>query len=169
MLETFLQKDSNGHWNTIPPVPKDKIGNVNCHKFILYIIGRISFDEMISDSKVQKGSGLDFTFGEMARNISGAPFVSIQDIKSLYEFAEKNLGSVEAYIGQILDTQTNEMAHSFIVERESDKFTCLDKQGFKYPFTVYDMKIILDFVNKDGERPYLNQKWRFLSLNDLKS
>lgn len=41
-MQNFLQKDSNNEWNIVPPIPIEKIKNVNCHKFVLYILGKIS-------------------------------------------------------------------------------------------------------------------------------
>lgn len=165
MNDKFLKKDETDNWNTIPPVPTDKIKNVNCHKFILYVIGRLSWEEMISDSKVQEEKGFDFTFGDKAREISNMPFTMVRDIQSLYSLADKSCDLGKPYIGQILDSQTGEMAHSFIVEKAPDGiYTCLDKQGFKYPFSIHEMGKLLDFVNKDGVKSYQNQKWRFVPI-----
>ncbi len=165
MKDKFLTKDDAGNWNTIPPVSNDKIKNVNCHKFVLYVIRRISWEEMISDSQAQKDAGLDFTFGEKVRDTSGAPFTLVGDIKSLYSLAAMNCEPGKFYVGQILDAETGEMAHSFIIEKGwNDKYTCFDKQGFKYPFSVHELETMLDFVNKDGIKSYQNQKWRFVPI-----
>ncbi|HUD04068.1 MAG TPA: hypothetical protein VMR73_01080 [Candidatus Paceibacterota bacterium] len=53
-MNKFLEKDVTGNWNTVPPIPDDKIKNVNCHKFALYVIGKISWEEMISNPDAQK-------------------------------------------------------------------------------------------------------------------
>lgn len=151
MKDKFLIKDEVGNWNTIPPVPSEKIRNVNCHKFVLYVTGHISWEEMVSDSQVQKDAGLDFTFGEKVRSTSDAPFTLVKDAQSLYSLADMNCEVEKSYIGQVLDAETGEMAHSFIIERGSDgKYMCFDKQGFKYPFSVHELGTMLDFVNKDG-------------------
>lgn len=161
-MNKFLEKDTDGNWNTVPPIPVDKIRNVNCHKFILYIINKISWDEMISDPKTVK-EGLDFTYGEQARTISDTSYTPIKDLGSLYSLANQSCEIGKAYVGQILDAQTNEMAHSFIITREQDnKYNCYDKQGFKYLFSVCELGTLLDFVNKDGEKSYQNQNWRFV-------
>ncbi len=165
MKDKFLKQYEVDIWNTIPPIPDDKIKNVNCHKFILYILGSISREEMISDSQTQKEAGLDFTYGEKARNISNIPFTFVKDLQSLYSLADKVCESEGSYIGQILDAETDEMAHSFVLEKGFDgKYTCFGKQGFKYPFSVQELGSILDFVNKDGVKSYQNQKWRFIPV-----
>lgn len=162
----FLTKDSLGNWNTIPAIPEDKIGNVNCHKFVLYVIGEISFNEMVSDTKIQKGPGVDFTFGEVARRISNISFTLIKDLGSLLLLANESCDIGKVYVGQILDAQTKEMAHSFIVQRESsDKYICFNKPGFKYPFEISNFEKILNFVNKDGEKSNQNQKWQFVPID----
>ncbi len=164
-MTPFLQKDSTNNWNTVPPVPPNEINNVNCHKFVLYVINRISYEEMVSDPKIQKEAGLDFTFSEETRNISEISFTPVKDVQSLFTLANQKCEIGETYIGQILDVQTGEMAHSFIVKRKShDEYVCCDKQGFKYPFTVFDLETILDFVNKDGVKSYQNQSWRFVPI-----
>lgn len=164
-MNKFLEKDSSGNWNTIPPVPADKMGNVNCHKFVLYIIGKISWEEMVSDAQAQKEVDIDFTFGDMARSISDISFIPVKTLESLLLFANESCKAGKSYIGQILDAQTGKMAHSFIVSRESDdKYICFDKLGFKYPFEINDLEKILNFVNKDGEKSNQNQKWRFIPM-----
>lgn len=164
-MNTFLQRDSNGDWNTVPPVPTEKIKNVNCHKFVLYTIGKISWEEMISDPSEQQAKGNDFTFGENIRSISNIPYTLIKDQESLTELAQKSCALGKTCVGQILDVQTKEMAHSFIVTRESENdYVCFDKPGFKYPFAVSDLNTILNFVNKDGEQSNKNQEWRFVPL-----
>lgn len=164
-MNIFLQKDVNGEWNTIPPIPSEKINSVNCHRFVLYALERISWDEMVSDPLVQKSRGEDFTFGEKIRFISDIPCTLINDQESLGVLAKKSCEIGKTYVGQILDTQTKEMARSFIVTREDEKnYICFDKPGFKYSFTVSDLNTILNFVNKDNEQPYKNQKWRFVSI-----
>ncbi|GEM_PF-3186049 len=164
-MNTFLKKDLSNNWNTILPVPADQIRNVNCHKFILYIIGKISWEEMVSDAQIQKEAGADFTFGEMARSISDVQFTPVKDLESLLLLANKRCEIGKSYIGQILDAQTGEMAHSFIIQREPDgKYICFDKPGFKYPFSVHGLEEILNFVNKDGVKSNQDQKWRFVSL-----
>jgi hypothetical protein len=82
-MKKILEKDSLDKWNAIPPIPADKIRNVNCHKFVLYIIGKMSWEEMISDADKQKESGADFTFGDKALSISDISFISVKDLKSL--------------------------------------------------------------------------------------
>ncbi|MBI2097548.1 MAG: hypothetical protein HYT46_01245 [Candidatus Vogelbacteria bacterium] len=165
-VDKFLKKDSLGNWNTIPPIPADKVGDVNCHKFVLYVIGKISLEEMISDARMQKDAGADFTFGETARSISNIPFTPVKTLESLFLFANENCEIGKDYVGQILDVQTEEMAHSFIVQREpSDQYICFDKPGFKYPFAVSDLETVLNFVNKDGEKSNQNQNWRFMPLD----
>lgn len=169
MADKFLTKDETGKWNTIPPIPADKIQNVNCHKFILYVIGRIPWEEMISDPQTQKDAASDFTFGDKARSISDAPFSLMTDLKSLYSLMDTSCGSEKSYIGQILDAETGEMAHSFILERDqSGSYICFDKPGFKYPFSVHALEDIYNFVNKDGVKSYQNQKWRFVPMKTEK-
>ena len=163
-MKTFLNKDSFGNWNTIHTVPVNKLGNVNCHKFVLYTIGKISWKEMVSEKEIED----DFTFSEMARNISDVPFTFVENLPSLLSLANNSCEIEKVYVGQILDTQTNKMAHSFIIQRESDgKYTCFDKPGFKYPFGIHSLKKILNFVNKDGEKSNQNQKWRFIPANNF--
>jgi len=164
-MEKFLAKDVDGNWNTIPPVPADKIREVNCHKFVLYVIDHISWEDMILDSQVQKEKGLDFTFGELARSISHDPFTLVNNLESLNSLVEKSCESGKSYIGQILDAETEETAHSFILEKDRDGLcTCYDKPGFKYPFSVHTLEDIFNFVNKDGEKSNQNQKWRFVLI-----
>ena len=123
---------------------------------------------MVSDVRLQKESGIDFTFGETARNISNTEFTTIKDLPSLILIANKNCKIGNTYVGQILDAQTGEMAHSFIIQRESkDKYVCFDKPGFKYPFNMSDLEKILNFVNKDGEKSNQNQKWRFVPIDNF--
>lgn len=169
-MHTFLQKDSLNNRNTIPQVPADKISNVNCHKFVLYVLGRISWNEMVSDTQIQEKAdpSFDFTFGKQARSISDKEFISIKDADSLYELANRDCELGKAYVGQILDSETGDLAHSFMVERmPNGTYMCSDKQGFKhYPFSVHELGTLLDFVNKKGEISYQNQKWRFIPMTE---
>lgn len=123
---------------------------------------------MISDTSAQEKAdpSFDFTFAKKAQEISSKEFTDIKDFDSLYDFARKECALGQLYVGQILDAQTNELAHSFMLERtQDDEFTCSDKQGFKrYPFSVHELGTLLDFINKDGEKPYINQKWRFVDI-----
>lgn len=169
-MNKFLEKDTDGNWNTIPPVPSPKIKNVNCHKFVLYSIGIISWEEMVSDPSEQKTAGKDFTFGKQVRLISDLPYTLTRNEKELAIFAQEKCEIGNTYVGQILDIQTGEMTHSFLVKKESeDTYTCFDKSGFKYPFMVSDLNTILNFVNKDGEQQNKNQKWRLTLLESIKS
>jgi len=168
-INTFLEKDSNSSWNTVPPVAVEKVKNVNCHKFVLYAIGKISWEEMVSYPAEQQAKNIDFTFGEKIRSISDIPYTFIESKESLVVLAQKNCEIGKIYVGQILDAQTEEMGHSFILRRESeDEYICFDKPGFKYPFTVCDLDTILNFVNKYGELSNKNQKWRFVLLESIK-
>ena len=167
-MKVFLQKDSFGNWNAVPLVAANDIGHVNCHKFILHMIGKISWEEMISNAQKQKEAGTDFTFGEMARSISNIPFILVRDLDSLIALSNESCAIGKVYVGQILDAQTEEMAHSFIIERKSEnEYVCFDKPGFKYQFSVHDLESILNFTNKDGEKSNRNQKWRFVPINNL--
>jgi hypothetical protein len=167
-METFLERDSLGKWNTIPPVPADKIGNVNCHRFVLYVLKKMSWGEMVSDAKAQKEAGKEFTFGKTASMISNLEFTPINNSDELVLHLNQNCEIDKSYIGQILDTGTQELAHSFIIKKiKNNKFQCFDKPGFKYPFGIYGLEEIYDFVNKDGERPYKNQSWRVIPIADL--
>lgn len=169
-MNTFLQKDLNDNWNTIPPVPNEKVRNVNCHKFVLYAIGKISWEEMISDPSEQKIKGEDFIFGEKIRLISNIPYTLIESEENLMKLAQKDCEIGNVYVGQILDIQTGEMAHSFIVLRESENnYVCFDKPGFKYSFVVSDPNAVLNFVNKDGEYSNKNQNWRFVPIETFKN
>jgi hypothetical protein len=168
-MSKFLQKNSGGNWNTTPPVSVEKIKNVNCHKFVLYTIGKISWEEMISDPSEQQARGFDFTFRDTIRAISDIPYALIGDGEDLTEIAQKECGVGKSCVGQILDAETGEMAHSFMVTRESENnYICFDKPGFKYPFAVSDLNTILNFVNKDGEQSNKDQKWRFIPLDSIK-
>lgn len=167
-MKKILEKDSLGNWNTTPPIPADKIKNINCHKFILYVVGKISWEEMISDPNTQEENGVDFTFGNISQNISDIPFIPIKNLKNLLLLANNSCEIGKSYVGQILDVQTGDMAHSFIIQKKSDgKYVCFDKPGFKYPFGVHGLEEILNFVNKDGEKSNQNQKWRFVPMNDF--
>jgi hypothetical protein len=160
-----LVQDGEGNRNTIPPVPADKLKNVNCHKFVLYAIGALSWEDMISNPNVQKEAGLDYTFGEKLKGLSDIPFTLILDKQQLYALASGQCAIGQKCVGEILDTETKEMAHSFILEREDENtYTCFDKQGFKYPFNVCELGELLDFVNKDGVKAYQNQEWRFVKI-----
>lgn len=167
-MTQFLTKDTSGNWNTVPPVPAEKMADVNCHKFVLYVIRNISWEEMVSDSHTQKAAGVDFTYGERARKISDQEFVKITDKDSLLKLADTTCESGKAYAGQIMDSTTGEMAHSFILEKTVDgSYQCFDKQGFKfYPFSVKNLECFLDFVNEKGEKSYIGQKWRFVPIEN---
>jgi hypothetical protein len=169
MMDTYLQKDSDGNWNLVPPVSPELLRNINCHKFILFVMGTISRDELLLDPKVQKANDptIDFTFGKKALGISQKEFVLISNTEQLLNFANKECQEGKAYVGQVLDANTGELAHSFIVEKNSKgKFVCFDKVGFKhYPFSVHNLESLLDFVNEKGEKSYQNQKWRFVSIS----
>ena len=118
---------------------------------------------MISDPNEQKKFGPDFTFGDKARRVSGMPFTLVESLQTLLELANQSCEVGKSYVGQIIDAQTGEMAHSFIVERKTEnEYICFDKPGFKYPFEINDLEKILNFVNKDGEKSNQNQKWRFI-------
>ena len=126
-MDIFLKKDPLNNWNTVPPVPVDKIGNVNCHKFILYIIGKISWEDMVSDVRLQKESGIDFTFGETARNISNTEFTTIKDLPSLILIANKNC---KIYKAEVVNSNT-------IIKKEPGE-------------TETDGKTYLNFTTSDG-------------------
>lgn len=167
-MNTFLEKDINGDWNTLPSVPTDKIRNVNCHKFVLYIIGKISWEDMISDPSEQQKAGIEFTFGEKIRTISDTSYNLVKNEQDLTLLAQKSSEVGKTYVGQVLDAETKEMAHSFIVTRESENaYICYDKPGFKYPFAVSNLDAILNFMNKDGEQSNKNQMWRFIPMDNL--
>lgn len=168
-MSKYLKKDSNGNWNTLVPVPSEKMSNVNCHKFVLYAVGKISWDEMISDPKPQKAAGLDFTFGDKVSMLSEKSFALIKDAQELLKLAGESCELGQVYVGQIKDSVTGEMAHSFIVERKADgSYECSDKQGFKnYLFSVHNIETLLDFVNDKGEKSYQNQEWRFVPVSDI--
>lgn len=161
MTKEFLQKDSLGKWNTNPPVPKELLKNINCHKFALYFLGKITREEMISDPSKQKAEGLDFTYGIQALAISSIAFVPIKTADELMNFAKRACNIGEIYVGQILDAETSEAAHSFIVERNEKGFVCFDKAGFKTDFGVYEIKDLFQYEN------YHNQKWRFVPLKEI--
>ncbi len=167
-MNKFLEKDIDDNWNTVPPTPSEKVRNVNCHKFVLYAIGKISWQEMISDTSAQQATGADFTFGEKIRSISNIPYTLIKDQESLLTLAQKSCEIGRTYVGQILDVETKETAHSFVVTKESENnFICFDKPGFKYQFVVSDLNTILNFVNKDGEQSNKNQEWRFVPIESI--
>lgn len=120
---------------------------------------------MISDPSEQQVKGVDFTFGEKIRSISDIPYALVESEESLTKLAQKDCEISKVYVGQILDIQTGEMAHSFMVTRESENnYICFDKPGFKYPFAMSDLNDILNFVNKDGEQSNKNQNWRFVPI-----
>lgn len=168
MLEKFLVSNGAGNWNTIPPVSEKQKNDINCHKFVLYALGRISFDELVSDSKVQREAGEDFTFGKKALEISLAPFELASSLQSVKELAQKTCKIGFIYVGQILDAKTGELAHSFLLERSDDgNLRCADKTGFKYPFNISKLETIFDFVNKDGEKSYHGQMWRFVEIKNF--
>ncbi len=169
LIDKYLQKDDSDNWNLIPPVSLELLRNINCHKFVLFVIGAISRDELLTDPKTQKANDptIDFTFGKKALAISQKEFTSISNVENLLNVANKECQGGKAYVGQILDAKTGELAHSFIVEKNSDrKFVCFEKTGFKhYPFNVHGLESLLDFVNEKGEKSYQDQKWRFVELN----
>lgn len=158
-------KDSSGNWDTVPPVPEEKMRHVNCHRFILYVLGHMSWEEMTADSKAQREAGEEYIYGQQALSISDEPFTHVDSKESLYSLANKHCDVGRTYIGQVLDTQTGELAHSFLLTKKSDReYSCFDKPGFLYPFKMYELGELLNFVNKDGEKSYQNQKWRFIPL-----
>ncbi len=164
MMHTFLKKDSLDSWNTLPPVPTEKIINVNCHKFVLCELGKITWDNMVSESRDE-----DFTFGEKIRGISDLSYRHITTLESLLSLAGEVCNVGKIYIGQIRDSQTGEMAHSFIVDvQQNNHYVCFDKPGFKYPFQVSNLEEIWGFVNKDGERSNQNQEWRFIPIEEVR-
>jgi tellurite methyltransferase len=166
-MNKILEKEENGNWNTIPSVPPEVLKNVNCHKFVLYVIDKISWNEMVSDPSTQKELGEDFTFGEKIRLISNTSFTLVRSEDELKALADKSCEVGKLYVGQVLDQQTNEMAHSFILRRESiDEYVCFDKPGFKYSFEVSNLNTVLNFINKDGEKSNLNQEWRFVPIQN---
>lgn len=140
-MKRFLEKDFNGNWNTIPPVHEDKLRDVNCHRFTLYTLGKMSWDEMVSDAGLQKEAGKEFIFSKAALEISDLEFHPINNLDDLVQYLSENCELDKYYIGQILDVGTQELAHSFIIQKtENNKFKCFDKPGFKYPFSVYSEK-----------------------------
>lgn len=166
-MKKFLEKDSRGNWNTLPPVPEDRLLDVNCHRFVLYTLGKMSWDEMVSNAKEQKEAGEEFIFNKAALEISSLEFTPINNLDKLVLYLNQNCEINKPYIGQILDVGTQELAHSFIIQKtENNKFECFDKPGFKYPFRVYDVKEIYEFINKDGEQPYKNQIWRVIQISN---
>ena len=135
-----------------------KQGEINCHKAILYLLGRITLEEV----------DLDFTFGKRVLEISDKEFISVKTVGELKAFVNQNCKGGLLYVGQILDAETGEVAHSFIVGKELNdeqdnpsRFICFDKAGFKFSFGVYEIEKLFEFEN------YHNQKWRFLPLNDV--
>jgi hypothetical protein len=140
------------------PNPQD----INCHKAVLYLAGLISYEELTSDSKAEREQGLDFTFGKRARVISDKEFVPISSSTDLSALAQYECTSLLPYVGQILDAEDNDMAHSFLISKRNDGFICFDKAGFKTAFSTYSLEELLNFNN------YQNQLWRFLLLSEAK-
>jgi hypothetical protein len=149
-------------------IPKDLLPNINCHKWVLFQLGKISWDELVSDPHEQRArdSSFDFTYGDKALAISGKEFVPVKDASSLLRLANESCEIRQTCVGQIKDSETGEMAHSFIAHRKQDgTYECVEKQGFKdYPFKRHDLVSLLDFVNDKGERSYQNQLWRFIPI-----
>ncbi len=166
----FLKKDESGTWNTSPAVPEEMLPNVNCHKFVLFALGKISFDELKSDPAEMKKSdpAFDVAYAGKALEISDAGFTAVPDATSLIALADRECGAGKTCVGQIKDSKTGEMAHSFIVEKDLDgKYMCQEKMGFKhYPFEVREIGSLLEFVNDKGEKSYQNQLWRFIPLDN---
>lgn len=159
MIEKYLALDANNELNLIPPVSADVSRNINCHKFALFVAGVISRDDMVSDARAQKAAGEDFTFGKKAAALSIKEFKAIPDIETLLEFARESCREDKPYIGQIRDVETGEMAHSFVVEKDSEgSFRCFDKAGFKTSFGQYGIEDLFQYEN------YRNQEWRFIPL-----
>lgn len=131
----------------------------------MYVIGKMSWDEMIIDAKEQKEAGEEFIFGKAASAISSLEFTPINSWNELVQYLNKECELDKYYVGQILDVGTQELAHSFILQKKKEnEFQCFDKPGFKYSFNRYSPKEIYEFVNKDGERPYKNQGWRLIQI-----
>lgn len=168
-MKDFLVKDSSGNWNTIPAVPANAMHSVNCHKFMLYTIGTISYEELISDPKEKRPD--DFTYDKKSLEISSKEFSPVMDLNELTKLADRSCDKDGVSVGQIKDSVTGEMAHSFILKKTPDgKYMCYEKTGFKqYPFAVKELSEILNFVNNKGEKSHLHQNWRFIPLKDLKA
>ncbi len=138
------------------------LGSINCHKFVLYCEGLISKEELYSHPS---DASQDFTYREKALALSDQDFILITDINELKVLANKYCMDEQLCIGQILDAVDGKLAHSFLVGKESvtNRFISIDKIGFKHhPFSVQELSTFLDRTNKDGEKNYQNQKWRFL-------
>jgi hypothetical protein len=133
--------------------------NINCHKAVLYLVGLISYEELIADPRQQQDT--NFTFRERALRISNAKFAPVTNPEELLNLAENGCESGNLYVGQILDNETNELAHSYIVFKNNEG-VCIgfDKAGFKEAFSVYELSQLLAFKN------YQNQGWRFVSIGD---
>ena len=154
-----IPPEFDGLWGIEELVSVPNPQDVNCHKAVLYLAGFISYEELTSDSKTQRELGLNFTFGNKSRGISDKEFILISDENKLYGFATKECTEPIPYIGQILDVEDNELAHSFILRKSGNDFICFDKAGFKTDFSTYKLEELLHFNN------YQNQLWRFLPLN----
>lgn len=135
--------------------------NINCHKATLYLCGLITYEELIFDPRKQQD--IDFTFREKALKISSKPFTTISSSSELQNLAEKECNVGIVYIVQILDTETNELAHSGIAFKTAKvEVITLDKAGFKGEFSICEISELLTLKN------YQNQDWRFVALNELR-
>ena len=168
MIGKYLRNDDAGVLNIIPPASPEELRNINCHKFVLFVVGSMSRAEMLSDSKAEvlADPHFDFTFGKKILALSQKEFTPISRAKDLIDLAGRECDEGKMYIGQIQDAETGGAAHSFIVERNLDgTFNCFGKEGFKHhPFRTHSLESLLDFVNEKGEKSYQNQLWRFFPL-----
>ncbi len=132
---------------------------INCHKATLYIADTISYSELIADPQPLRDRGEDYWYSERAKGVSDIPFLPITDTCDLQDRAAVACAKYSPCIGQILDTDTGELAHSFLIVSTSLGLVCFDKSGFKEPFTTYSIEELLEKPN------YQNQAWRFVPLS----
>lgn len=138
---------------------------INCHKAALYLIGKIFYEDLLSDPRL--GKDIDFAYEKVASELSQKEFMVVQDEIKLREFAKQECSINKIYIGQIFNVT---LGHSFIVGRtQDDKFICFDKAGFlenplkgnkDYKFRIYEMGMLLLSPN------YQNAKWRFVDVEE---
>ncbi len=132
---------------------------MNCHKTVLFVLG------LINKHQLRAPATKNVPTGEMAHNISSRNFVEMKNMGELRNLAAQTCLEGELCVGQMQNSDTGEVIHSFLlgraqVQQDSPVFVCFEKEGYgDSTFHVYE----LDGVPM-GVGRFL---WRFVPVSEI--
>lgn len=153
--------------------------NVNCHKAVLYMLKKISKEQLLSDPEetTDAGTGDAYSFEKEARALSDRPFEQMDELADLEAMLAAECAPGEWGVCQALVYDGS--MHTFIFgltpedrsarSRIRDRIVCAEKVGFgDDEFRVSTLEEIFNYRNKGQDQsPYGSAKWRFIPKREL--